>query len=109
MSFDKVCRYCSYFRNGVCTNDNAFKTVDEDGYEYIPGAELLSAMDMGEILEVLESVLDEDKIARTVDIHALRSEVDALLIRKLTNLADEFKKPSIAILEPWSFGCNQWR
>lgn len=108
MSLPKVCQYCTFYRGGKCTNE-LFTTVDEDGYDYVPGAELINALDMGEILEVLESVLDEDKIARTVDIHALRSEVDALLIRKLTNLASEFKKPSIAILEPWSFGCNQWR
>lgn len=99
MSIPKVCRYCSNYRNGVCTAE-FFELTDSEGYDWGPGTELKHAVDMGEILEVIESVTDNE---------ALRAKLDEAISIKLNNLADEMETPKTMIKDPESFGCNLWR
>ena len=99
MSFPKTCRYCSHWRDGVCTAD-IVELTDSEGYDWGPGTELKHAVDMGEILEVIESVVENQE---------LRETLDDLIGVKLNNLADEMASPKISIKNPESFGCNLWR
>lgn len=99
MNIDKVCKYCRYFNDGECTADIVELTYSE-GYDWAPGSELNHAVDMGEILEVIESVVEDQQ---------LRETLDDLIGTKLNNLADEMESPKISIKNPESFGCNLWR
>lgn len=99
MSIPKTCRWCSNYRNGECTAD-IFDLTDSEGYDWGPGTELKHAVDMGEILEVIESAVEDQ---------ALREKLDDLIGVKLYNLADEMETPKVTIKNPESFGCDLWR
>ena len=107
MNIPNVCRTCRYFLKGECTND-LYELTDENGYD--SGIyDVINALDMGEILTILEELLPGDKLSRPDDSEALRVEIDEAICKKIYDTIDNAKKPIIRVKDPDSFGCNQWR
>ena len=86
MNIPNVCRTCYFFHRGECTND-IYDLVDEDGFDIGIYDDVIHALDMGEILTILEELLPGDKLTRPDDSEALRVEIDEAICKKLTTLS----------------------
>lgn len=100
---DKVCRTCHYFdaSEGVCTLDN----FDTDN----PVADELEYMfDSGELLEMLENELPDDKLKDSRSASELRLSIEGLIRNFIKNQLSGIGDTKITINDPRSFGCNKW-
>ena len=97
---DKVCTTCCFFENGVCYGKHFEVDNPMNKFEYYAGD--------GEIMNLLQSAIDEEELPKDVDYITLIERIESTVTRGIVNKFGDIV-PKVIIKEPDKFGCNQWR